>query len=80
MLERVLPKRKGSSLFDPEKIAGRDLKELRRELDRTYLARLFTDTQGDLDRMAAELGVKVSNLYHWFRRVDLDIKQLRRGV
>ena len=30
--------------------------------------------------MAETLGVKLSNLYHWFKRVGLDVRSLRAGL
>ena len=47
-------------------------------LDRAYLTRLFRETAGDLEAMAAALGVKVSGLYLWLRRARIDIRALRR--
>lgn len=78
-IRRVLPRPARRSLFPPEAIAGRDLRDLRRELESAYLGRLFRDTGGDLARMAETLGVTVSNLYHWLKKVGLDIRALRRG-
>jgi DNA-binding NtrC family response regulator len=79
-LRTVLPALPGGRLafFDEEAVAGRDLRHLRRELDRVYLTRLFRDSGGDLRVMARALGVKLSNLYHWLRRVGIDIRTLRR--
>lgn len=66
-------------LIHPEAIAGRDLDELRRELDRVYLERLYRDTEGDLSRMQEILNVGRSGLYAWFKRVGLSIQDLRSG-
>ena len=61
-----------------EVAAGKNIKELRKELERTYLVRLFKDSGGDLARMADELEMQVSNLYNWFRRVGVSIRKLRQ--
>lgn len=66
--------------FDAERLVGRDIAELHRELDRIYLERSFLDTGGDLSRMAEALGVKLSNLYDWLKRSGLDIRELRRRL
>ena len=60
-------------LFDGPK-AGR---ELRRELDRSFLLRLFRQTGGDIREMGRALGVRRSNLYTWLRKVGIDIRELR---
>jgi DNA-binding NtrC family response regulator len=67
-------------LFDAGLLRGRSLTELHRELDREYLAMLFQRTRGDLHAMASTLEIKLANLYHWLRRVGLDIRVLRRGL
>ncbi len=77
-LKPLLPSPQPAPLFDEDRLAGKDLKELRRELERAYLLRLFKDTAGDLEEMMARLQVKRANLYHWLRRVGLGIKELRR--
>jgi DNA-binding NtrC family response regulator len=76
----LLPAARRPAVFDEGAIAGRKIRDLHRELDRVYLARLFRDSRGDLDAMAGTLGIKVSNLYHWLKRVGLDIRGLRRGL
>jgi DNA-binding NtrC family response regulator len=75
----LLPAARERALFDEGAIAGRKIHDLHRELDRVYLSRLFRDSNGDFDAMAGALGIKVSNLYHWLKRVGLDIRGLRRG-
>ncbi|MBI4586924.1 MAG: sigma 54-interacting transcriptional regulator [Planctomycetes bacterium] len=74
----LLPSPQPAPLFDEDRLAGKDLKELRRELERAYLLRLFKDTGGDLEKMMARLQVKRANLYHWLQRVGLSIKELRK--
>ena len=64
----------------PALVAGRDLKLLRKELDRAYLTRFFRDTAGDIGKMAAALEVKASRLYAWLRETGIDIKSLRREL
>ena len=58
------------------------LRDLRQDAeDEPILARrdrLFRDSRGDLETMAKALGIKVSNVYHWLKRVGLDIRSLRQ--
>jgi DNA-binding NtrC family response regulator/DNA-binding transcriptional ArsR family regulator len=79
-LRALLARPDRPSIFSDDLLAGRDLKTLRRELDRAYLTRLFRETGGDLRKMAAALGVKVSGLYLWLRRAGIDIRALRREL
>ena len=79
-LRRLLAEPRGEDPFPERIIAGRDLRQLRSELEKSYLAWLFREKRGNLEAMAGVLGVKVSNLYHWFRRVGLSIRDLRREV
>ena len=75
-----LPKPPESRLFSEELLAGRDLKDLKRELERSYLVRLFRETSGDIAAMARSLGIKKPALYIWFRRVGIDVHGLRRSL
>jgi DNA-binding NtrC family response regulator/tetratricopeptide (TPR) repeat protein len=76
---RALLARPGrQSIFGDDLLAGRDLKTLRRELDRAYLTRLFRETGGNVEEMAAALGVSASGVYPWLRRAGIDIRALRR--
>ena len=61
-------------------LAGRELGDLKLELERAYLRRLFAELGGDVDRMAERLSVKRVTLYIWLRRVGLDVRQLRREL
>jgi len=79
-IRRLLPRPQASALFSEELVAGRDLKLLRKELDRAYLTRFFRDTAGDIGKMAAALEVKASRLYAWLRETGIDIKSLRREL
>ena len=65
------------SLFPETLLEGRDLKELRRELDRAYLVKLFHSCDGDIPAMARTLDMKRSNLYTWMRKVGIDVRSLR---
>jgi DNA-binding NtrC family response regulator len=67
-------------LFAPELLAGKDIKELHRDLDRAYLAGLFRDARGDLPRTAEKLGITLSNLYNWLKRAGLDVRTLREDL
>ena len=67
-------------IFGDDVLAGRSLKELKTELERAYLTRLFRETGGDIERMGQTLGVKTSNLYHWLRRVGIEVRSLRHRL
>ena len=54
--------------------------DLKRELERSYLVRLFRETSGDIAAMARSLGIKKPALYIWFRRVGIDVHGLRRSL
>jgi DNA-binding NtrC family response regulator len=70
-LETLLGKRENrgrtpDGLFPDDILEGRELPELRRELEKSYLCRLFRETGGDIRAMTDRLGVQRSNLYTWF--------------
>ena len=55
----------------------RDLKELREDLERAYLGRLFREVEGDLDEMMRQLGIGRTRLYTWLRNLGLDVRRMR---
>jgi DNA-binding NtrC family response regulator len=57
-----------------------DLKDLEAALERQYLTQLFLRSKGDLKSMMAKLQVKRTWLYKWFRKLGLDIEDLRRRL
>ncbi len=57
--------------------AGRSLKDLRRDLEASYVTELFRELDGDVERMMETLGVKKTQLYDLFRRTGVDVKSLR---
>jgi two-component system NtrC family response regulator len=66
---------------EPDEISvKRSLSDLRRDLERKYLSRLFLELEGDIPRMLEHLGVKQSKLYGWLRSLGLDIRELRRRL
>lgn len=65
-------------LFDESLLRSGSLDELQSRLEREYLAQLHADHGGDLERMAAELGIKVRALYDRFRRLKIRPKEMRR--
>jgi DNA-binding NtrC family response regulator len=79
-VRRLLTPRPEASLFPDALFAGRGLDELRRELERAYLVRLFHAAGGDNGEMTASLGIKRSNLYTWLRKLGIDIAELRRRL
>ena len=66
-------------LFDEKLLEGRRLEDLKRELERAYLLRLFRKVRGDLRKMMAALGVKQSHLYSWLKKAGIDVRALREG-
>jgi DNA-binding NtrC family response regulator len=68
---------KARSLFPPDLLAGRDIEDLRRELDRAYLERVFQESGGRIPEILDALRIRRSTLYAWMRRVGLDVKDLR---
>ncbi|MCZ6792962.1 MAG: sigma 54-interacting transcriptional regulator [Planctomycetota bacterium] len=62
-LRPLLARRGSPSLFSEEQIAGRELDDLRRELEKTYLVRLFRETRGNVSAMAQQVGLKRGSLY-----------------
>jgi DNA-binding NtrC family response regulator/tetratricopeptide (TPR) repeat protein len=79
-IEPLLRPREARRLFDEEALEGRTLGDLRAELERTYLTRLFRTSGGDLEKMMAALGVKRSYLYTWMGKLGIDIRELRRRL
>jgi DNA-binding NtrC family response regulator/tetratricopeptide (TPR) repeat protein len=79
-LRPLIPRAPSHPIFSEDALSGRDLKSLRRELDRVYLTRLFRDTRGDVRKMTETLGVKASRLYAWLREAGVDIQSLRREL
>ena len=60
-------------------VRGRDLYELRDELEKVYLTELFRETGGDLEAMSSALRVNKATLYRWFKTLGLDVRTLREG-
>jgi len=67
-------------IFREDQIEGRGLDELKRELERAYMIRLFRDVQGDLGKMMKTLEVKQSYFYTWLRRLKIDVRGLRKAM
>jgi DNA-binding NtrC family response regulator len=65
------------ALFSGHLLDSRSLPELRSELERAYLMRLFRRTGGSIRSMTEALGIRRSNLYTWFRKLEIDIRRLR---
>ena len=67
-------------LFDATLLESRSLSDLRRELEREYLIRLFRRVGGEPRRLMETLKVKRTQLYAWFRRLGIDIRKLGKVV
>lgn len=52
----------------------------RLDLEREYLRQLFLQERGDPERMMNVLGVRRTKLYAWFRRLGIDVRELRRQL
>ena len=63
-----------------ELLEGRTLEELKSEVERVYITRLFRHAGGDLQKVMDALGVKRSNFYTLLRNAGLDIRALRREL
>jgi len=79
-LRPLLPRQEEDSLFSDDLLAGRDIKDLKRNLERAYLRRLFKETGGDIEKMSENLAMKRVSLYLWFRRIGMDVHALRREL
>ena len=66
--------------FDPDRLAGRSLDDLKRDLERTYIRRAFADVGGDLKKLGKRLGLRRSRLYTLLRKLGLDVRRLREGL
>ena len=64
-------------LFREEVLDRHSIGELKLELEKAYLIRLYRRTSGDLRKMQEILGVRRSNFYTWLKRVGVDIRELR---
>jgi serine/threonine-protein kinase PknK len=76
-IEPLLEPAAAPSLFAEEVFEGRSLRELRTELDRAYVLRLFKKTGGDYGKMMKALGVRQSYFYSWLRKIGIDTRKLR---
>ena len=52
-------------------------KQLKDDLERAYVSMVFRESDGDYRKMMVRLGVKETQLYAMFRRLDLDFRRLR---
>ena len=77
--EPLLKATEAEPLVTEEQVEHRDLESLRNELERVFLRSRFRRHGGDVRALAAELGMKPVSVYVWFRRVGLDVRELRRG-
>ena len=72
-----LARRSIETLYTAEVLEGRNLEDLRKDLERAYLANLFRKLGGDPEALMKALGIKRSRLYAWMRKLGLDPKKLR---
>jgi DNA-binding NtrC family response regulator/tetratricopeptide (TPR) repeat protein len=78
-LRELLPGPESSTLVLEDLVAGRDIEELKREIERVHLLRLYRDKGGDFQKMMEALGVKQATLYRRLRQAGIDVRALRRG-
>ena len=69
-----------SSIFTSDHVAGRDLAELKRELERVYLIHHFREARGNIPAMMKALNVKRSALYRWLVHANIDVNELRKQL
>ena len=74
----ILAFKKETKTFDPSIFKGRDLQELTQTLQKEYLQNLYSEYEGDLEKMAQNLGIQLAGLYKWFKKAGIDIKSMRR--
>ncbi len=79
-VRRLLGPRTRAGLFGDDLLEGRTLDELRTELERAYLEKLFLDSGGDVRRVLEHLGIRRSNLYTRFRKLGIDVRELRQRM
>ena len=68
------------SVVAAEMLGSHSLVDLKESLEREYLTALFLRTRGDANAMMDDLGVKRSQLYAWFRKLGIDVRELRRQL
>ncbi|MCZ6794807.1 MAG: sigma 54-interacting transcriptional regulator [Planctomycetota bacterium] len=74
----LLPERR--PLVDKQTLESRELEDLKLEVEREYLAHLFASVRGDPEKMMQKLGLKRTQLYARFRKLGLDVRELRREL
>ena len=67
-------------VVEDDLIDRKGLSDLKLALERQYLIRVFRKCGGDPGRMMRRLGVKRTRLYTWYRRLGIDVKELRKGL
>ena len=73
----LAPAREGAG---PDVFPAGSLMELRSELERKYLTQLFFRVKGDPEKMMKDVGLKRTQLYAWFSRLGLDVRELRKRL
>ncbi len=53
---------------------------LKVQMEREYLTELFLRVKGSPEKMMEDLGVKRSQLYAWFRKLGIDVRELRERL
>ena len=61
-------------------LLSRDLGDWRDDLERDYLRALFTNLDGNVQRMARRLDVQRATLYAWLKRLGLDLVEMREAL
>jgi DNA-binding NtrC family response regulator len=70
-VRRLLGKAPALKLFSPAFLRSRPLEALLSQLEREYLLQLCADRDGDLEAVAAALGITVRALYNRFKRLAI---------
>jgi DNA-binding NtrC family response regulator len=68
------------ALFDRDLLESNALHDLKLRLEREYLTNLFYRTRGNGRKMMESLGVKRTQLYAWFQRLGIDVRELRKRL
>lgn len=76
-VERLLRQAPASGVFSASFLRSRPLAQLRRQLEKEYLAQLLADADGEMKTAAAELGISLQALYRRLAAAGLRPKDFR---
>ena len=80
VIVQALGPRRDEGPFPDSLLAGRSLKDLRRELDSAYVKKLFREHGGKVKKVVEVLGIQRSYFYSWLRELGLSVQEMRRDL